>query len=179
MYEDFPGPICLEFETAASADIAKLVTAGTVKVHYHMIAILDDRSEGNRYSSRALNAAICASDISTAAFQAYHGVLYGKDSKGKQNQPEENSNGRTDAQLEAYFKLALPKATSDQTSEFEGCVSAEQHAALAAAMTDRASRNQVTGTPTILINGKKWSVPANDAVVATSLVSAINAAKAK
>jgi protein-disulfide isomerase/uncharacterized membrane protein YphA (DoxX/SURF4 family) len=177
VYEDFQCPVCLELEQAAGMDIAKLIENGTVRVNYHMLAFLDDSSSGNRYSSRAANAAICASDVSTDAFHAYHTVLYGKDSKGNNIQPAEGGNGRTDDELEAYFKKAVPNATADQTSAFQGCVSAEQHAALVSAITDGASKKGVSGTPTVYINGKKWTMPGNNADIASSLVSAINAAQ--
>jgi protein-disulfide isomerase/uncharacterized membrane protein YphA (DoxX/SURF4 family) len=177
VYEDFQCPVCLELEQAAGKDIAKLIDDGTVKVNYHMLGFLDDSSNGNRYSSRAANAALCASDVNPAAFQAFHTVLYGKDSKGNNNQPAEGGNGRTDAELEAYLKKAVPKATADQISAFQGCVSTEEHAALVSAITDRASKNGVSGTPTVYVNGKKWTMPGNNADIASSLVSAINAAQ--
>lgn len=179
IYEDFQCPICQDFETATGKDVAKLIADGTVKVHYHMMAFLDNSSNGNRYSSRALNAALCASDVSASAFYAFHTVLYGKDSKGIPVQPAENTSGRTDGQLEAYFKQAVPKATADQSSAFQGCVASEEHAALVSALTDRASRNKVTGTPTVFIDGKKWDPPAKTADIDSSLIAAINAAKAK
>jgi protein-disulfide isomerase len=115
--------------------------------------------------------------VSPAAFQALHTVLYGKDAKGNNIQPAEGTNGRTDAELESYFKKAMPKATTDQVSAFQGCVSSEEHAALVAAITDRASKVGVSGTPTVYVNGKKWTMPGNNADVASSLVSAINAAQ--
>jgi protein-disulfide isomerase len=177
VYEDFQCPICLELEQAAGTDIANLIKNGTVRVNYHMLSFLDSSSNGNRYSSRAANAAICASDVSPEAFQAFHTVLYGKDSKGNNIQPAEGGNGRTDAELEAYFKKAVPKATADQITAFQTCLSSEEHAALVSAITDQASKNGVSGTPTVHINGKKWTMPSNDADVASSLVSAINAAQ--
>lgn len=179
VYEDFQCPNCEELETAAGKDIAGLIKDGTVKVNYHMMAFLDSSSSGNRYSSRASNAGLCASDVSTAAFQAYHTVLYGKDSKGVNVQPDEGANGRTDAELEAYFKQAVPKATSDQTTAFQGCVSSEEHAALVAAITDQASKKGVSGTPTVYINGKKWNEPSDTTQIASNLVDAINSAKSK
>jgi protein-disulfide isomerase len=164
-------------EQAAGKDIAKLIDDGTVKVNYHMLGFLDDSSSGNRYSSRAANAAICASDVNPEAFHAFHTVLFGKDAKGNNIQPAEGGNGRTDADLEAYFKKAVPKATADQISAFQGCVSTEEHAALVSAITDRASKNGVSGTPTVYVNGKKWTMPGNNADIASSLVSAVNAAQ--
>jgi protein-disulfide isomerase/uncharacterized membrane protein YphA (DoxX/SURF4 family) len=177
VYEDFQCPVCLELEQAAGKDIAKLIDDGTVRVNYHMLGFLDNSSSGNRYSSRAANAAICASDVSPEAFHAFHTVLYGKDAKGNNIQPAEGTNGRTDADLETYFKKAVPKATAAQISAFQSCVSTEEHAALVSAITDRASKKGVSGTPTVDINGKKWTMPGNNADLASSLVSAINAAQ--
>lgn len=179
VYEDFQCPICNEFEGNVSAALKPLITDGTIKIKYHIIAFLDSSSNGNRYSTRGANAALCASDISTAAFQAYHGVLYGKDAKGQAIQPAENANGRTDTELEAYFKQAVPKATADQTTTFTGCVTSEQHAALVAAMTDESSKRGVSGTPTIYINGKTWNLPGTAADEKTGLLKAITDAKAK
>ena len=154
-YEDFQCPICQNFESTTGADLTKLVNVGKIKIRYHMMAFLDSSSSGNKYSTRAANAALCASDISTAVFAAYHTVLYGKDSNGNKVQPDEGSDGRTDAQLEAYFKQALPKATTTQTSTFQTCVEGQTHSALVAAITDQASKKNVTGTPTIFVDGKK------------------------
>jgi pimeloyl-ACP methyl ester carboxylesterase len=50
-------------------------------------------------------------------------------------------------------------------------------AALVSAITDEASKKGVSGTPTVNINGKKWTMPGNNADIASSLVSAINAAQ--
>jgi protein-disulfide isomerase/uncharacterized membrane protein YphA (DoxX/SURF4 family) len=179
VYEDFQCPICQDLETAASTDVSKLINEGDIRVRFHMMAFLDDQSSGNRYSSRAANAALCASDVSPAVFLKYHGILYGKDTKGNPIQPEEGGTGHADADFEAYFKRALPKATADQTSAFQGCVSSEEHAALVAAITDESSKKGVSGTPTVFINNKKWSMPAKTADINSSLISAINAAKNK
>jgi len=122
-------------------------------VRYHPMAFLDSASSGNRYSSRAANAALCASDVSVADFSKYHDVLYGKDSSGQQVQPTEGSHGRTNTQLLDYAKQAGIKG-NDLTT-FQSCMSGELHKALVAAITDNASQRGVTGTPTVMVNGKK------------------------
>ena len=170
-YEDFQCPNCEIYEASAAADLAKLVTAGKIKIRYHTMAFLDSSSSGNRYSTRAANAALCASDISTTAFAAYHSVLFGKDSSGAKVQPDEGSDGHTDGQLDAYLKQAVPKATATQTSTFASCVTGQAHAALVAAITDQASRKDVNGTPTVLVNGKKVTATRSDVVAAISKAS--------
>jgi protein-disulfide isomerase len=149
-----------------------MVTAGTIKIRYHTMSFLDSSSSGNKYSTRAANAALCASDVSTTAFAAYHKVLFGQDSSGAKVQPDEGSDGRTDGQLEAYFKQAVPKATSTQTTTFATCVTDQEHAAMVAAITDAASKKQVDGTPTVFVNGKKVTATRADVLAAITKASA-------
>jgi protein-disulfide isomerase len=174
-FEDFQCPICQSLETSLGTPLAKLVAAGTVKVNYHMMAFLDSSSNGNRYSSRAANAALCASDISPTVFQKFHAVLYGKDKSGKPVQPPENTNGRPDADFTTFLKQADPTASADQVSTFESCVSSEQHKALVQAITDDSSKRKVTGTPTVMVNGK---VVANG-TTSSAVLAAISAQQAK
>ena len=153
VFEDFQCPICEQFEQTTGKDIADKVKAGQIQVRYHPMAFLDSASSGNRYSSRAANAALCASDVSVADFSKYHDILYGKDSNGQQVQPTEGSHGRTNTQLLDYAKQAGIKG-NDLTT-FQSCMSGELHKALVAAITDNASQRGVTGTPTVMVNGKK------------------------
>lgn len=147
VYEDFQCPHCQEFEQAVSKTMEADVRANKAQVHYHSLAFLDANSNGNRYSSRAANAALCASDISPDDFVAYHDYLYRKDV-----QPTEGTNGRTDAQLIGYAqKVGI---TGGNLSTFSACVHAERHKALVQAITDRASQDGVNATPTIKVNGK-------------------------
>ena len=167
VYEDFQCPVCLNFEKTAGATLDADVRANKAQIRYHMISILDDSSGGNRYSSRAANAALCASDLSVDDFVAFHKVLYGT-YKGKQTQPAENSNGRTDDQLRAYAAAAGIKGTAATT--FDTCIIVETHKALVAAITDRASQDGVNATPTIKVNGK--GVTATLAAVTKAIAAA-------
>ncbi len=172
IFEDFQCPSCEKFEQSAGADIDAKVKAGTAQVHYHIMAFLDSASNGNRYSTRAANAALCASDISVDAYAKMVAVLYGKDTKGAQVQPAENSNGRTDIQLIDYGKQA--GITGDNLTTYQTCVQSEQHKALVQAITDDASKRSVFSTPTVLVNGKKVENPDK-----ATLDAAVTAAAAK
>ena len=172
VFEDFQCPICLQFEQSAHTDVAAKIKAGQIQVRYHMMAFLDDKSNGNRYSSRAANAALCASDINVDTFAKFHDVLYGKDTSGKQVQPGENSSGRTNTQLLGYARQA--GLTGDNLTTFQTCVNNEQHKALVEAITENASKRDVSGTPTVLVNGKKLGT-----VDLASLDAAIASAAAK
>lgn len=152
IYEDFQCPVCEQFEQDVHANLDKDVTANLAQVRFHPISILDSSSSGNRYSSRAANAALCASDVGVDFFVKYHNYLYGKDKQGKQIQPAEGDNGRTNDELISYATAAgLPTANA---SDFAACVNTEQHKALVQAMTDGASKKGINATPTVLVNGK-------------------------
>ena len=153
LFEDFQCPACLAFEQSVGPTLAADIAGGKIQARYHMLAFLDASSNGNNYSTRAANAAICASDIDVATFQKYHAILYVKDSTGQNNQPAEGSNGRTDIQLEDYGKQA--GITGDNFSTFQQCVSMQQHKGYVQAVTDNASKRNVVQTPTVLINGKE------------------------
>lgn len=151
VYEDPQCPICLQLEQSGlGTDLAAKVKATNVKVNYHLMSFLDSSSNGNHYSSRAANAAYCASDTSAAAFVKFHDILYGKDSSGKNNQPAEGSNGRPDSTLIAWGKQA-----GISSADFSTCVTSQTHKNLVAAVTDQASKNGVTGTPTVFVDGKR------------------------
>ncbi len=152
LYEDFQCPICLNFVKQSGKQLDADVRANKAQVRFHMIAILDSSSGGNKYSSRAANAAYCASDISVDDFVKLYGVLYGT-YKGKQTQPAENSTGRSDDDLRAYAKAA--GITGTAASTFDTCVTNQTHKALVAAITDQASQDGITATPTVKVNGKK------------------------
>ncbi len=172
VFEDFQCPICRQFEQTTRADITAKIKGGTIRVRYHTMAFLDSSSNGNRYSSRAANAALCASDISVDMFVKYHDILYGKDTGGKQVQPAENSHGRTDTQLIGYARQA--GVSGDNLTTFQSCTTGELHKALVEAITDNSSQRGVTGTPTVMVDGKKLGT-----VDQASLDAAIASAAAK
>ena len=172
VYEDFQCPVCLHFEQATHAVLQQDVKANLAQVRYHTISILDEASGGNRYSSRAANAALCASDVSVDFFIAYHDVLYGTDRNGKQVQPAENSGGRSDADLITYATYANIPAASSTT--FGTCVHTEQHKSLVAAITDRASQHAINATPAVFVNGKQ--LKANDLATLEAAIAAADKA---
>jgi protein-disulfide isomerase len=145
VYEDFQCPNCRDFENAVGATMDADVRANRAQVHYHPIAILDASSNGN-YSTRAANAALCASDISVDAFVKYHNYLFRPDI-----QPQEGKGGRSNTELIGYAgKLKLGKQ-----SDFARCVQDQTHLALVEAMTEDASKHGIIATPTIKVNGTK------------------------
>lgn len=167
VFEDFQCPVCQAFEQSVGTTLATDVKANKAQVRYHPLAFLDASSNGNRYSSRAANAALCASDVSIDAFVKFHDILFTANV-----QPKEGSNGLANDKFITYAQQA--GLTSTQVTAFTTCVQTAQHKALVQAVTDNASQRSVTATPTVLVNGKKLKNP-----TLTSLTAAIAAADAK
>lgn len=174
IYEDFQCPVCNDFEQATGEDLTTLVTDGKIKIHYHSMAFLDSSSNGNRYSSRAANAAICASDVSVDDFHRFHAYLFGKDSQGENNQPAENSGGVSDSSLLGYASVV-----GLTTTGFSSCVQGETHKALIAAITDQASKDGINSTPTILVDGQTVKPKTGDATLSAAVLRTINEAVTK
>jgi protein-disulfide isomerase len=143
LYEDLQCPICKSFEQVAGQQVQTAIADGKVKVDYHMVAFLD-RSSTTHYSSRALNAAMAV--LSTAgpdAFLKFHTLAY-------QNQPAEGTAGVPDSTL-VDWAVQAGADKAKVTPLIDGNV---YHQWVVNA-TDQMSKDNVTGTPTIFIDGKQ------------------------
>ncbi len=159
VFEDFMCPACQRFESSAGAALSADVRANKAQVRYHPLAFLNANSNGTRYSSRAANAAVCASDVSVDAFKKFHDILF------KANvQPKEGSDGLPDSKFITYAQQA--GLTTKQVTTFSTCVQQEKHKALVLAITDNASKRNVTQTPTVRVNGKTLSNPNRESLTA-------------
>ena len=163
VFEDFQCPNCLHFEESAQSTVDAAVKANKAQVRFHLMSFLDSSSNGNRYSSRAANAALCASDVSVNDFVAFHNLLF-----TAAVQPAEGSHGRPDSDFDTYAKKIGLSGVN--LTDFQGCVSTEKHKALVEALEEQASKDGITGTPTIKVNGK--TITASVA----AFTSAVNAA---
>ena len=163
IYEDFQCPNCRNLEQAIGSILDTDVRANRAQAHFHPIAILDS-SSNNNYSSRAANAALCASDISVDTFVKLHNYLFGPNI-----QPAEGAGGRSDGQLEAYGQQ-IGLTGSDLTT-YDRCVAQSGHKALVEAMTEDASKKGIISTPTVLVNGHQIdnTLSAYQAAVAAAL----------
>jgi protein-disulfide isomerase len=161
LYEDFQCPNCKAFEDKTGQTLAQLVAAGTVQARYHGMAFLDT-SANDEYSTRALNAAaVVLSTAGPDAFQTFHDLLYA-------NQPAEGGSGLTDEQLIEY---------AGQTGATGSTVQAQIHDLTygdwVTKATDQASKDGVTGTPTVFVDGTELSD-----LSAAGLTAAVSAAQA-
>ncbi|HEV7654102.1 MAG TPA: MauE/DoxX family redox-associated membrane protein [Mycobacteriales bacterium] len=157
LYEDPQCPVCAQFESQVGSAISTWIANGTVKVHYHVISFLDSSST-TKYSSRAANALYASAGVSADVFAKYHALLY-------QQQPAEGSAGLTEDTL-------VQLAQQAGAGSVEAQIRAGTYADYVAKATDQSSKDGVTGTPTVLVNGKAVAQP-----TLANVTSAVNAAQ--
>ena len=142
VYEDFMCPFCGQFETATRTALQKQVDAGRVQVQYHVLNILDD-SSSTKYSTRSASALAVVLDTSgPVVAKKFHDLLY-------EHQPAEGSAGLSDAQLTDY----AVQAGASRSAVAAG-VAKRSFEPWVANGTDQASKDGVTATPTVKIDGK-------------------------
>jgi len=140
IYQDFMCPYCGQFDRAQASDLAALVDAGTVKVDFHIMAFLDDSSNGTKYSTRAANAFVAVAQREPSKALAFNSALY-------QNQPAEGSNGLTDAEIADRARQA---GVSDSLA---ATFASLQNVDFVSRSNQAAFDAGVTSTPTVKING--------------------------
>jgi protein-disulfide isomerase len=156
LYVDYLCPICGQFEAANQPAIADLLARGAATIEIHPIAILTNRSQGTQYSLRAANAAACVANDYPNSFMNFHNALF-------ENQPQEETPGWTDEELIGFATRA------GAGPKVEACINDMQFKDWVKASTERAISGDVainnkdkkfkgvTGTPTIVINGKQFN----------------------
>ncbi|CAN5126643.1 hypothetical protein BH09ACT3_BH09ACT3_05440 [soil metagenome] len=159
IYLDYFCPICGQFESANADQIATWVQSGAATVEYHPISILDRLSQSTKYSTRSANAAACVANYSPDSFFEYNALLF-------VNQPPENSTGLSDERLADLAREAGAKKLSSITT----CIDDQAFKSWVISATTRATTGpiagtdveKVEGTPTVIINGKKYGGAIND-----------------
>ena len=159
LYEDFQCPDCAAFEQASGQTLAQLIADGTVQARYHGMAFLDT-SANDRYSTRALDAAAAVVNAAGPdAFQAFHDLLFA-------HQPPESGSGLTDDQLVEFATQAGAAGAEQDIRDLTYGDWVKQ-------VTDQASQDGVTGTPTVFVDGQRL-----DDLSPESLTAAVDAAQA-
>jgi protein-disulfide isomerase len=169
-YIDYQCPFCQEFVTTNLAQEDKWVAAGKATLEIHPISILDSSSEGNRYSSRAANAAACVANFDPNDFLAVTKVLYA-------NQPAEDTAGMSNSRL-----LSLLGQGGASGSKITGCVNGETYKTWVTEATTRVTGGSFAGvattgqafggTPTVFVNGAPYTGSLTDASTFAAFVDA-------
>jgi protein-disulfide isomerase len=167
IYVDYLCPFCGQFEQTNSAQLKKWIASGAATVEIHPLAILDRSSMGSRYSTRSANAASCVANFSPNNFFDYSALLF-------TNQPKESTEGLPDSTL----KDLVGQAGVTDTTAINACIDDTTFKNFVASATAAALRGplpnsdvaSVTGTPTVLVNGKQYSGSLTDATAFSAFV---------
>jgi protein-disulfide isomerase len=157
VYVDYQCPICQAFDVPNAAQMRSWVDTGAATVEIRPISFLD-RASLNEYSSRAANAAFCVANFQPDSFFDLHSLLM-------ENQPMEGEEGHDDNKL---FDFANQAGAG--TEEVKGCIQAKSFSDYIQKHTEFVLSNPqagvtVTGTPTILVNGKQYTWNTGDELV--------------
>jgi protein-disulfide isomerase len=160
VYLDYLCPFCGQFEKTNGDQIKKWVDSGAATVEIHPISLLTSKSAGTQYSLRAANAAACVANYAPEDFYAVNQELF-------KNQPEEGSAGLDDKQIKKLVKSA---GVTTDVSKINSCIDGTDFKSWALDATDRALTGplpntnvpSVTGTPTVLVNGKQYQGSLDD-----------------
>ncbi len=164
LYEDFLCPGCGALEATAGSFLSGAVESGEIEIEYRPYAFLLQQSS-NEYSQRAWNAAACVVDAGGAsAFKTFHDTLFA-------NQPEEGGAGPEDDQLITWAEDA-------GVTGIDACVNNEKFTPWIEDAREQGLKDDVSGTPTIRIDGKDVSGANNTIATVDDIQKAIDAAKA-
>ncbi|GAA2236191.1 MULTISPECIES: DsbA family protein [Kitasatospora] len=147
IYEDFRCPICERLETTDGKTVQQLADNGTYKIEYHLATFLD-ANLGGKGSHNALAAAGAALNEGTDKFKQFHDVLYA-------NQPDERTDGFGD--VNHLLDLA-GKVPGLKTDAFVKAVKDGTYAPWAAKVSQAFNDSGVSGTPTLMLDGKTLNV---------------------
>ena len=147
LYEDFQCTVCSNFTRDSEPQmLIDYVETGQFKIVFHDYIVIDSAKPGSTESLDAAGAAMCAND--QGQFWMYHDWLYA-------NQYGENSGAYTKDRLKDIAKAAGIK----DLNKFNSCVDGGNHDADVKGETIPSG---VTGTPTLIMDGKQLSLNATD-----------------
>ena len=159
-YVDFSCPACQAFEATNAAAIQQMVEQGTATIEVHPIAILDSHfTVGSRYSSRANNVGACVANFAPDSFYSVMEAMY-------TGQGTEQTAGLSNSQM-----ISIVHNAGLRNTDVDKCINGETFKSWVAAATVRATTGplpnttvaNVTGTPTVLVNGQQYSGSLTDA----------------
>lgn len=144
LYIDFMCPACGMFDDTNREDIRTMLTEGTATVNIHPLNFLDDYSLGTMYSTRASNAfATVATEAPDVALDFLEALF--------DNQPAEQTEGLTDDEIaDIAVEAGVPQEVADTFA-------AGTYSPWVAAASEQARVDEVGSTPTIFIDGTRWT----------------------
>ena len=141
-------PFCAQFEEANGELLIAGVESGVITLRVHSLTFLDRLSQGTSYSSRASAALTCQATLNPESTLDYLSALFA-------NQPLEATSGLSDAELVDLAPGNVSITACVEAGEY--LVWSQQNTAAAlAGPIDGAEIQAVSGTPTVLVDGRQY-----------------------
>jgi protein-disulfide isomerase len=181
LYEDPRCPVCAQFEQTVGTTVKKDLDDGKFKIQYIGGTFLDgdsdksgkiqigSRGEGSKNAMSAMGAAL---NVSQEAFLEYKSALY----SAKYHPDETTDKFKSDDYL---IKVANTVDALKNNTAFQNAVKNGTYDAWALAMSETWNTNKdgVTGTPSLVMNGKQLTAPGgNVPMTVADFTTAIDAA---
>ncbi|HWM33820.1 MAG TPA: thioredoxin domain-containing protein [Pseudolysinimonas sp.] len=158
LYVDYLCAECGRFEAANGDQLRAWARSGAATIEIHPVAMLTTQSAGTQYSLRAVAAAGCVADLSPDHYFDFHAALL-------TNQPEEKSEGLTDAEMLDRAEAAGVTAIG----QIRRCIDEKRFRSWAKEATARALAGPIPNSSigaidsplVVLVNGERF-VPSAD-----------------
>lgn len=144
LYADYQCPVCARLELTSGPEIFEAAEQGRIALTVTTMSFLDQRRDGD-VSARVANAAQCADD--QGAFAAFYPLPF----QWSAAELEQGSPAWTDEQL---IDLGEAAGIGDADA-FAACVTQGEYLPYVADQQERARRDGVDGTPTIIVDGEQ------------------------
>lgn len=139
---DYMCPICKNFEAETAAWQEQQAKAGAVKRELLPVAILDQASQGTKFSTRSAGAAYAVAAANPAKLNDFTKSMFAA-------QPAEGSSGLTNEQILQLAKTAVPN-----NEAMDKAIKNNSYNDYVSKVTEQASKDGLAGTPTVWVNGK-------------------------
>ncbi|MGA4508440.1 thioredoxin domain-containing protein [Propionibacteriaceae bacterium G1746] len=147
IYMDYQCPICKQSEDLYAPVWTELANEGFVKLQVHTMSFMDGNLK-NDSSTKVAIAAACAD--TTGRYWEYHGAAF-------KHQPETEGAGYTDQDI----TRTIPEQagiTGAEYDKWKSCYDSKATSQFVRLTDENAFKAGVTGTPTIMVNGKNPQV---------------------
>lgn len=160
VYVDYLSAQSREFQQANAAQLGEWVKQGAVTLSYHPVALLTAKSNGTKYSLRAANAGVCVATNAPSTFFTFNHELLTR-------QPDIDTDGYDNKML-ADMAIA---SGAENPKAMRACIEDGNYISWVQAATARAlseslpgtDAQKLTGTPTVLVDGKPYVGSLTDA----------------
>ncbi len=152
VYVDYLSPGAREWQVANAPQLSTWVSTGAADLTYYPVSMLAAKSNGTKYSLRAAGAAACVASYSPDTFFTFNNELLVR-------QPTAEEDGFSDVEL---ADIAQATGVTD-LAKVRGCIEDKAFVSWVQDATERAVEGipdtddlSLTGTPTVLVNGRAY-----------------------